>query len=79
MKDSQVAVILEEVRSQFKAIKEDTADIPKMKEDIAEIKVRLTKVENDIEVIKISLKNKTDLEETKTIAKELKILKQKIA
>ena len=79
MEDRKVRVLLEDIDHKFKTISEALSDITPIKENIAELNNKVDKLQEDMTIVKFTLKNKVDIKRVEKIEADVTVLQQKIA
>ena len=76
--ESSIGGLMEHHNSELEAIKEYLEDVPKIKKRLDSMDERMERMEDGIEIIKIALKRKIDIEEFEALEKRVVMLERKV-
>ncbi|OGN08185.1 MAG: hypothetical protein A3J46_00920 [Candidatus Yanofskybacteria bacterium RIFCSPHIGHO2_02_FULL_41_11] len=73
----EVGVMIKDFQGQIKLVAEQTAEIPKIKNDLAKLVEDMKTVKSDLELIKYSLKQKVDLDDFHALERRVALLESR--
>jgi len=69
--------MIKDFQGQIKLVAEQTAEIPKIKNDLAKLVEDMKTVKSDLELIKYSLKQKVDLDDFHALERRVALLESR--